>query len=86
MGGFGLYRIPVFILKVYKLCVSPYLGRNCRFAPTCSTYAIEAFERFGSIKGTWLSIKRICKCHPFHPGGVDPVPGNDEISVENENE
>jgi len=73
---FGIYRIPVVLIKVYKACISPYLGQNCRFFPSCSSYAIEAYERFGCIRGTWLTIKRIGKCHPFHPGGVDPVPEN----------
>jgi putative membrane protein insertion efficiency factor len=77
-----LHVLPVLVIKAYKLCVSPYLGRNCRFFPSCSSYAIEAFERFGCIRGGWLSIKRICKCHPFHPGGLDPVPDHDENPVE----
>lgn len=83
MRGLGLYRLPVLVIKAYKMCVSPYLGRNCRFAPSCSSYAIEALERFGCIRGSWLSIKRICKCHPFHPGGLDPVPDHDDNPVEN---
>jgi hypothetical protein len=54
--------------------MSPLLGQNCRFYPTCSHYSIEALERFGAVKGSWLTIKRLLKCHPLHPGGVDPVP------------
>lgn len=53
--------------------ISPLLGANCRFTPTCSTYSIQAIEKYGAIKGLFLSIKRIIKCHPFHPGGYDPL-------------
>ncbi|TRX58134.1 membrane protein insertion efficiency factor YidD [Thalassomonas sp. M1454] len=60
----------------YKRWISPLLGNNCRFDPTCSTYAIEAINRFGVIKGCWLAIKRILKCHPLHAGGEDHVPKN----------
>ena len=84
MRDFGRYRLPVLVIKAYQMCVSPYLGQNCRFMPSCSSYAIEALERFGCIRGSWLSVKRICKCHPFHPGGFDPVPGYDDNPVESE--
>ena len=63
-----------FLIKGYKILISPYLGTNCRFHPTCSTYAIEAVEKHGALKGAALSVKRISKCHPFNPGGVDLVP------------
>lgn len=86
MRGLGLYRLPVLVIKAYKMCVSPYLGRNCRFVPSCSSYAIESLERFGCIRGSWLSVKRICKCHPFHPGGLDPVPDHDDNLVEKKDE
>lgn len=62
------------IVRGYQLLVSPLLGPRCRFHPTCSHYAIEAIQRFGAVKGTWLAGKRILKCHPLHPGGEDPVP------------
>jgi putative membrane protein insertion efficiency factor len=62
------------IIKVYKLLISPLFPNSCRFYPTCSEYSYEAIKKFGSIKGGWLGVKRISKCHPFHPGGYDPVP------------
>jgi len=61
-------------IKGYQRFISPLLGSNCRFHPTCSTYAIEAVNRFGVIKGSWLASKRILRCHPFNEGGEDPVP------------
>ncbi len=63
-----------FFIKIYQLCISPFLGKNCRFYPTCSDYAKEAIQKHGSIIGTWLTLKRLIKCHPWHPGGHDPVP------------
>jgi uncharacterized protein len=63
----------ILIIKTYQIFLSPLLGKNCRFSPTCSSYAIEAINKFGSIKGTWLALKRISKCHPWHDGGYDPV-------------
>jgi uncharacterized protein len=62
-----------FIL-VYKKTISRLLPRSCRYEPTCSTYALEAVRRFGAIKGTGLALRRISRCHPWAPGGVDPVP------------
>lgn len=64
----------VLLVKIYQLVLSPFLGHNCRFHPTCSSYTIRALENHGCIKGLWLAIWRISKCHPFHPGGHDPVP------------
>jgi hypothetical protein len=64
----------LLILRFYRKAISPYLGNNCRFHPTCSVYAIGAIEKYGALKGSWLAIKRIGKCHPFHPGGIDEVP------------
>jgi len=66
--------IAVYIIKAYQYLLSPLLGNNCRFNPTCSFYAIEAINRFGVIKGCWLTSKRILKCHPLNAGGSDPVP------------
>ncbi|KGJ98780.1 membrane protein insertion efficiency factor YidD [Thalassotalea sp. 42_200_T64] len=61
-------------INAYKRWLSPLLGNNCRFHPTCSTYAIEAINRFGAVKGSWLASKRILRCHPLSAGGEDPVP------------
>lgn len=66
------------LIKLYKYFVSPFFPPSCRFYPTCSEYSIQALRNFGVLKGGWLSIKRIFKCHPFHPGGVDLVPAKPE--------
>jgi putative membrane protein insertion efficiency factor len=63
-----------FLVRGYQLIVSPMLGPNCRFYPTCSQYAVEALDTHGALRGTWLTLKRLGRCHPWHPGGVDPVP------------
>ncbi len=62
------------IVRFYQLFISPLIGPRCRFYPSCSSYAIEAIQKHGPIKGSWLAIKRIGRCHPGNPGGVDPVP------------
>ena len=67
-------KVLITLVKGYSLLISPFLGNNCRYYPTCSAYTVEAIERFGALKGLWLGIKRISRCHPFHEGGVDPVP------------
>jgi hypothetical protein len=64
----------LLLLRMYQLCVSPFLGQNCRFYPTCSNYAIEAIRKHGTLKGCILAARRLGRCHPWHPGGVDPVP------------
>ncbi len=64
----------LFFIKVYQLLISPLTGPTCRFYPSCSEYAFEAVKKHGSLKGVFLAVKRILKCHPFHPGGFDPVP------------
>ncbi len=69
-----LKRALIAIIHVYRALISPLFPPSCRFQPTCSQYAIEAVERFGIIQGSWLAVKRILRCHPFHPGGYDPVP------------
>jgi putative membrane protein insertion efficiency factor len=61
-------------VRGYRLFVSPVLPRSCRFFPSCSEYAEEAFERHGALRGGWLTAKRLCRCGPWHPGGYDPVP------------
>jgi len=63
----------ILIIRGYQRAVSPYLPRTCRFHPTCSEYAREAIDRFGAARGSWLAVKRLLRCHPFHPGGHDPV-------------
>lgn len=65
--------ILILLIKFYRKFISPLLGSNCRFQPTCSQYSLMAIEKYGAFKGSWLSIKRISKCHPFHPGGYDPL-------------
>ncbi len=65
-----------FLIRAYQLFVSPLLGPRCRFYPSCSHYAMEAIELHGALRGTWLAIKRIGRCHPWNEGGFDPVPCN----------
>ena len=67
-------RFAIALLDVYKRFLSPLLPRACRFEPTCSVYAREAISRYGFGRGALLSLKRLLRCHPFHPGGLDPVP------------
>lgn len=67
-------KVAIALIKSYQKFISPLLGNNCRFNPTCSSYAIEAINRFGLLKGGWIASKRILKCHPLNAGGDDPVP------------
>ncbi|HLS66353.1 MAG TPA: membrane protein insertion efficiency factor YidD [Pseudogracilibacillus sp.] len=64
----------IWVIQFYRKFISPIKPPSCRFYPTCSAYSLEAYKRFGAFKGTLLTVKRIVKCHPFHPGGVDLVP------------
>jgi uncharacterized protein len=64
----------IAIIKFYKYFISPLLGSNCRFYPSCSSYSLEALQHHGAIIGSYLTLKRLLKCHPFHQGGIDPVP------------
>jgi uncharacterized protein len=66
------------LIRGYRRFISPLFPPTCRFQPTCSQYAVEAIATYGTIKGSWLAINRILRCHPFHPGGYDPVPSKDE--------
>ena len=67
-------HVAVVVVRGYQYVISPMLGPRCRFYPTCSEYTCQAIERYGIAKGSWLGIKRISRCHPWHSGGVDPVP------------
>jgi putative membrane protein insertion efficiency factor len=66
-------RFARLLQRTYKLTLSPFIGQDCRFQPTCSEYALEAVEVYGWIRGGWMAVRRVCRCHPWHPGGVDPV-------------
>lgn len=67
-------KILLFLVKAYQYLISPMLGPSCRYTPTCSEYAVQALKKYGAIKGFWLSIKRVGRCHPWHDGGYDPLP------------
>jgi len=67
-------QIVLLLIRGYRKLISPLIGHHCRFYPTCSIYTYEAIEKYGLLKGIFLGTKRLLRCHPFHPGGVDPVP------------
>jgi putative membrane protein insertion efficiency factor len=67
-------RILTGLIRFYQLVISPGLPPSCRFYPSCSEYTLQAIAKYGALKGLWLGVKRIARCHPFHPGGYDPVP------------
>jgi hypothetical protein len=67
-------HVATLLIRIYQWTVSPLLGPTCRFHPSCSNYAFEAINRFGMLRGGWLTLKRLGRCHPWHPGGFDPVP------------
>lgn len=67
-------KVLILLIRAYRYFISPSLGSHCRFYPSCSSYAQTALERYGVVRGGWLALRRVCRCHPFHPGGVDPVP------------
>ena len=83
--AYKLKEIPLililYVLRFYQRFVSPALGSNCRFYPSCSSYAIKAYKNFGVLRGTWLLVKRLSKCHPFNSGGLDEVPKNQALSI-----
>jgi putative membrane protein insertion efficiency factor len=67
-------RLLVLPIRLYQLVLSPLLGPRCRFYPSCSAYAVEALTRHGALRGSWLAVRRLGRCHPWNPGGLDPVP------------
>ena len=67
-------RLFILFIRAYQVTLSPYFGRQCRFTPTCSHYSIDAFNRYGTLKGIHLTMTRLSKCHPWHAGGHDPIP------------
>jgi len=69
-----MHRLAAWLIRLYQWTLSPLSGPTCRFHPSCSHYALEALERFGLVRGGWLALRRIARCHPWHPGGYDPVP------------
>jgi len=70
----GAARALLFLVEAYRLTLSPLMGGHCRFVPSCSLYAEEALRRHGAVRGAGLAARRVLRCHPFHPGGADPVP------------
>ncbi|MGD6879781.1 membrane protein insertion efficiency factor YidD [Bacillus infantis] len=73
-----LQKMMIGLIRFYQIAISPLKPPSCRFYPTCSHYGLEAVKRFGPFKGGWLAVRRITKCHPFNPGGLDPVPEKKE--------
>ena len=69
----GLSYVLLFVLALYRAVISPAVGPCCRFVPSCSEYAVQAVRRYGPLRGLWMTLRRILRCHPFHPGGWDPV-------------
>ncbi len=75
-------KLVLILIKGYGRFISPLLGRNCRFYPTCSQYTYQAIEEYGVLKGTWMGVKRIGKCHPYHKGPMhDPVPAKGPLKA-----
>lgn len=83
---YGVKRLFILLIRGYGYLISPFLGNNCRYYPSCSAYTQEAIERHGALKGVWLGLKRVSRCHPFHEGGYDPVPEKRSGKVASESE
>ena len=73
-------RVLIILLRIYQYAISPYIASSCRFTPTCSAYAVESIQPFAVFRGSWLAIRRIGRCHPWHEGGEDAVPENHDHS------
>jgi putative membrane protein insertion efficiency factor len=71
-------RIARGVIRAYQLVISPHLGSRCRFHPSCSQYAMQAYDQYGALQATALTVRRLCRCHPFHAGGFDPLPTADK--------
>jgi len=76
----GPRELLVLLVRAYQLLVSPLLGPTCRFYPSCSSYAVIALRTHGALRGTWLTVRRLLRCHPWNPGGVDHVPSVEDLS------
>ncbi|SDX46758.1 hypothetical protein SAMN05421644_10449 [Allochromatium warmingii] len=74
-------RILIGLIRVYQYLISPLLGPRCRFYPTCSQYAVEAIEIHGVARGSYFALRRLLRCHPWHPGGIDPVPEKRQTTI-----
>ena len=73
-------RVLAALIRGYQVTISKVMPSRCRFYPSCSQYALEAVHRYGALRGGWLGIKRVARCHPFHPGGIDPVPAPSDLT------
>jgi putative membrane protein insertion efficiency factor len=73
-SAFDVKALLMALVRGYQILLRPLIGANCRFAPSCSDYSLQAIAKHGAVKGSWLAVRRIARCHPYHPGGYDPVP------------
>ncbi|GAB6039935.1 membrane protein insertion efficiency factor YidD [Endothiovibrio diazotrophicus] len=69
-----MQRLLTILIRAYQYLLSPFIGQHCRFHPSCSNYTLEAIQTHGALRGGWLGLRRLLRCHPWHPGGFDPVP------------